>query len=296
MDSLIFKSYSLNKNVDTSILVTFLQEVGILKRRSACRKCGHEMSLVKSTKAIDGCLFQCSNCYTRLSIRAGGAFALSRLELHSIISIITCFCLDRDVTETGRLSGCGRDVIISWFKRLRRSCGSFLQDSFTKLGSRTEGHIVEIDETLISKRKYNRGRIKRQQWMFGAIERGTNNFIIKKISSRGQAELKRVILETITEGATINSDMWSSYMFIFGSTDSTYSHFSVNHTQNFVNPETGAHTQCIESLWSRLKGTLKKKKQYSSRYLEEYIDEYCFRAKLEKDSFLMFKILLNYLV
>lgn len=33
--------------------------------------------------------------------------------------------------------------------------------------------IVTIGETLIVKRKYNRGRVLHQQWLFGGIERNS---------------------------------------------------------------------------------------------------------------------------
>lgn len=43
------------------------------------------------------------------------------------------------------------------------------------------GIIVEIDEAKISKRKYNKGRILRGQWMFGGIERNSGKVFIVPI-------------------------------------------------------------------------------------------------------------------
>ncbi|KAG0439844.1 hypothetical protein DMUE_2152 [Dictyocoela muelleri] len=38
--------------------------------------------------------------------------------------------------------------------------------------------IVEIDESLFFKRKYNRGRIRDGQWYVGGIERGTKKHLL----------------------------------------------------------------------------------------------------------------------
>ena len=75
------------------------------------------------------------------------------------------------------------------------------------------GKIVEIDESLFTKIKHNRGRqfkIKRI-WVFGAIERGTKKclfFVVKKET------LFDLIIQHIAAGSIVNSDMWKAYMDI----------------------------------------------------------------------------------
>eukprot|EP00644_Phytophthora_capsici_P018764 jgi/Phyca11/21817/fgenesh1_pg.PHYCAscaffold_130_\ len=44
------------------------------------------------------------------------------------------------------------------------------------------GHIVEIDETsLAKKRKYNRGRVYQEYWLFGGVERATHQNLVGHI-------------------------------------------------------------------------------------------------------------------
>ena len=57
-----------------------------------------------------------------------------------------------------------------------------------------------------------------------------------------------------------------------------YIHKTVNHSGNFVNPNTGVHTNLIENLWMRLKQNLRRKYQRSGAKLDGYIDEFCFET------------------
>ena len=55
-----------------------------------------------------------------------------------------------------------------------------------------------------------------------------------------------IIQDRIRPGSTICSDCWKSYKTI---SPQGYTHQTVNHSYNFVDPTTQAHTQNIENLW-----------------------------------------------
>jgi len=74
------------------------------------------------------------------------------------------------------------------------------------------GTIVEIDETCVGKRKYDRGRlIRTNQWMFGGIERGTKNSFLVLVEARNANTLLPIIQDWINPGTTIYSDLWGAY-------------------------------------------------------------------------------------
>ena len=72
-------------------------------------------------------------------------------------------------------------------------------------------------------------------------------------------------------GTTIISDCWSSYQNL---SNHGYTHLTVNHSRNFINLLSGAHTNTIKGMWNHarmalpLYGTSKK---YYSNYFIEFI-------------------------
>lgn len=214
-------------------------------------------------------------CSKEISLRKNSCFANSKLNLYEYLQLLVYFLEDKSMAEIIRTWLFTKQCISKYFGLFRQVCIDFCDENFAKLGNNS---IVEIDETVISRRKFNRGRIIKQQWLFGCIERGTNNFLLKRINGRSKKVLEEVINDCILEDSTVMSDCWSSYLSIFGDR-ADIEHYTVNHSKNFVDPTTGAHTQSIESLWSRLKKSLRSKSLNHSEHLNEYLGEFAFRIK-----------------
>jgi len=138
-----------------------------------------------------------------------------------------------------------------------------------KLGG--PGKVVEIDESKFGKRKYNVGRIFQGQWVFGGIERGSKKLFMVAVPSRDTETLLAIIKEWIEPGTTIISDCWKAYNCL---SSEGYRHLTVNHSLNFVDADTGAHTQNIESNWRAAKAAVPKfgnRRHFFPGYLARYL-------------------------
>jgi IS1 family transposase len=158
------------------------------------------------------------------------------------------------VTAAAELVGITTPTSIQWYQYFRDICSFKVLDaaSVNQLGG--PGHIVEIDESLFFKRKYNVGHNVEKHWIFGAYDLTTKKGYLTRVEDRTANTLVPLIQTWVAPGSTIHSDQWASYTSL---SNLGYIHSTVNHTTNFVDPETGATINHVESFWCRMKRKLK---------------------------------------
>lgn len=140
-----------------------------------------------------------------------------------------------------------------------------------------DGIIVEIDEAKFGRRKYHRGRLITGQWLFDGIQRDTKKMFVVPVISRKAEILLPLIQKYIAPGSIIYSDCWKAYEQI---DKNIYQHHTVNHSENFVDPRTGIHTQNIEREWRNIRGIIPR---YGCReyHFNHYIAEFMFKKTFD---------------
>ena len=98
------------------------------------------------------------------------------------------------------------------------------------------------------------------------------------VEDRTKFTLSGMIEQYIKPQTTIISDCWSSYQYL---EKAGFEHLTVNHSIEFKNPETGAHTNNIEGTWFHLKRSLPKHGTNKS-LLAGYFAEFIWRKKFGK--------------
>lgn len=101
-------------------------------------------------------------------------------------------------------------AVVDWKNFFRDVCARYFERHPMKIGG--VGSIIEIDETVISKPKYHRGRVTaEEQWYFGGVERGSGRCFLVLVERRNAETLLPIIQAHVFPGSIIISDLWRAY-------------------------------------------------------------------------------------
>lgn len=261
----------------------WLMTLGLLWRERKCT-CGAFMS-IKVNKTMLTKTWKCKrkSCRKSFGYLKETWFEESRISIKEIFQLSYFWCrqthtqeeIQFDMQRNG--SNISRVTITDWNNFYREVCVDYFVRNPIKIGGMNV--VVEIDETCISKRKYERGRlVSNQKWFFGGVERETGNCFIVPVEMRNASTLLPIIQEFVLPGSIIVSDLWRAYLNI-EELPQLYTHLTVNHSLNFVDPESGAHTQTIEGTWMHFKRRHKEELGTSRALFSTYIAQFLWRRK-----------------
>jgi transposase-like protein len=189
--------------------------------------------------------------------------------------------LGLDIADTNDVS---KNTSTAWCSGLREVIQDYLIENREMLGGLDDNgcrKIVEIDESLFFRRKYNRGRHTEANWVFGMLERGSRKCALFPVPDRSAATLLPIIRANCHPETIIISDCWSSYRSFFE--DPSFYHLTVNHSLNFVSPDSPlVHTQNIENTWMHAKKSKRYRSGGSRDDLEGYLYEFIFKKKFPR--------------
>ena len=74
-----------------------------------------------------------------------------------------------------------------------------------------ENHVVEIDESLFSKRKYNVGRLVLKKWVVGGIDLFNGKSFFVETFRRDKETLNSIVLNHVAKGTIVVTDKWKGY-------------------------------------------------------------------------------------
>ena len=260
---------------DKAAAVRFLQQRGILHNPRICANCIRPMTL--NLRPTKGDRWRCSvrGCRREIGLRKNTWLEYSNLPYRTIVLFL--YGWSKEMTSVlfcEHELGIRKTTVIDWNNFLREVCAAELLAHPVVIGG--PGRVVEVDEALFSHRKNHQGRVLPQQWVFGGIDRQSRECFMYTVPDRSGPTLLPIIQQVIAPGTTIMSDMWAAYG---GINAMGFAHLQVNHTYNFIDPQTGAHTQNIENSWKNTKQRNKRQHGTHRTMLDSYLCEWMWRQR-----------------
>lgn len=248
-----------------------------------CKVCNVKMSIQKQLNYCLGHRWFCNICKLQTyPVTKDSYFSHCRKHFKKFIKVIFKYSKNNNMKDIANDLTINRKTIAEWFRTIIEAIHFEFLHTNTMLGGLNEDgtkKIVEIDESLFFKRKYQRGRIVNGTWYVGGVERNSNKAFLTPVLNRNSDTLKKIISEYIRENTLIITDEWRAYKSAINQLTS-FEHRTINHTLNFVSPnDVLIHTQQIEGMWSLLKQHLRNKRGISPDDYFFHMIDYLWKKK-----------------
>jgi transposase-like protein len=237
--------YSMPYLFDEEKCINFLLENSVIYTSVQCPGCGGD---TRRDKKVWVC--RKSSCRKGVSIFASSFFAKTKLKCNEVLMICYLWLIKATYSVIMAATGHSSITVSDYTKFCRQLITEMVDDEDTCVGG--QGIVVEVDESKLGKRKYHRGHRVDGIWIIGGVERTEERkLFVEPVPNRSAETILNVLSRHIRPGSIIHTDLWRGYTNIEQVLESQ--HFTVNHSQCFVDPETGTHTNTIEGTWNGIK-------------------------------------------
>lgn len=242
----------------------------------------------------------CNNCKSEFSALAGTIFENTHLDLRMWLYAINLVMVARKGISAHQLRReMGMGSYISALRMLRQIRSAMSKEEY----SDTFEAIVEIDETYVggkprktnnhSERETNdnfnkRGRGTAKTPVVGIKERNTGRVyaVVANKNEEGKQisgkQLFDILKKVCKDGTTVMTDQLSSYNILDKKNEKRFVRLKVDHSVTYSLGK-GIHTNGIESFWAIVKrGVYGIYHHISVAYMQDYINEFCFRLNHRK--------------
>ncbi|HEV2102253.1 MAG TPA: IS1595 family transposase [Candidatus Acidoferrum sp.] len=250
-----------------------------------CSKCGVER---KHYRVTGRTAYACDHCGNHIYPLAGTVFEKSTTSLKTWFYAMYLMGSTRcgiSAKQIQRETGVTYKTAWRIFRQIRTLLSEDVQ---------LEGSTVEMDET------FHGGTRRTHFWrdnkvpIVGMVERSTNKRIGRVVARVApdvkKQTLRKIAKEYILPKSTVFTDEHVGYD---GFHYCGWAHKRIRHTAKvYVQGE--VHTNTIEGFWSTVKrGIGGVYHNVSAKYLQTYLDEYCFRYNRRDRGNLLFKLILD---
>lgn len=254
----------------------YLIKKKIIPSKKKCTKC-RRISVLDNDQKQYRCRY--SVCLSRVGVFSRSIFKNTKKGIDDILQLFYLYLLKTPIQGITMATGYSSSTICRWTGKLRELVLNNLVREQRMIGG--EGVIVEIDETKLGKRKYNRGHMVEGVWCVVGVERTeSKRKFVCDVENRNADTLKQIIKDNVIPESIIYTDGWKGYKK--ACEDLGFAHFTVNHSKEFVNKETGVHTNTVEGVNNGLKLSIPVRNRIK-KGIEGHLAYYIWRNENKKD-------------
>ena len=162
-----------------------------------CQPCGRPYSQVWWKGFLLGYQLRCLDCRAKLSLSKDSLFEGLRMPLEKAYGLMYfwSYSYETPVNKAVDHLSASSATVFQWYQYFRDICSWNLTTTLTWLGS--VGRIVQIDESIMMKAKYNRGHqlTAPVRWVFGVYDPTDKVGHIQLVDQRNAAILLPIILK-----------------------------------------------------------------------------------------------------
>jgi ISXO2-like transposase domain len=228
----------------------------------------------------------------KVNLFKGTFFEGARNGKESIMLFLWLWLIKATSTQIELFTSWSSDKVYAWTLAVQDLITTVVLADHVVVGG--PGIVVEIDESKFGKRKYNKGHKVEGAWVFGGVElTPERKFFAVVVPDRTKETLHAAIKRHIAPGSIIRSDCWSAYINLKKGEkiedceglaewlpEMNYKYEAVNHSEHFVDPDTGVHTNTIEGTWFAVKRSVPVR-QRTKKHLQGCLFEFIWRRRNE---------------
>ena len=232
-------------------------------------------------RSVDDWKFYCwaRACRKRLSLSSYAFFAGTRLRFNEVLLLAKLWLDKVSVDSAISFTGHSQHTVVSFWRHFRQLVASTLDEDDSTIG----GHniTVQVDESKLGRRKYNRGHRVEGVWVIVGVELTEQRRVfIVPVENRDSNTIREIVNLYVLPGSIIQTDCWKGYQWLDKDTDSI--HQTVNHSVEFKNSETGVHTNVVEGTNSAIKRRISVRSRVKNG-INGHLDEFIWRRKHENE-------------
>ena len=286
MDNILKDLYLRSKSEQ----ILWLQQNRQILGSMQCLYCHTEMALKQTRDHIDGyewrCInSQCNKYETSRSVRVLSWMEIYRSSSFDLYRVLYYYSQYLKLKDIVRMSSLGETTVGKIKKHMISKMRSYFLKKPIILGGL--GAVIQCDETKLNHNvKSHRGRAPQEQvWAIFIVDTSytPSRGYVEILPDRKQDTMLSVIQRVVRRGSTIITDEFRSSINV--GKDGDYAHSTVCHKYNFVDPETGIHTQNVESYNNKIKPRIKDIKGVQRGVRADFLIEFMWFEMFKDNTF-----------